>query len=75
MVKYKLQIERSLCIGCGNCTFACPEYWEMAEDGFSHLKGSIKVGDNEEREVEDPGCNREAEEQCPVSCIHVFEIE
>lgn len=45
----------------------------MADDGFSHLKGSKKTGDNEEKEVADAGCNIGAAEGCPVTCIHVYE--
>lgn len=45
----------------------------MADDGFSHLKGSKKIGENEEREMDDVKCNIEAAESCPATCIHVYE--
>ncbi len=45
----------------------------MAADGFSHLKESKKIGENEERETDDAGCNIEAAENCPANCIHVYE--
>jgi len=45
MTKYKVEIERPLCIACESCVNICPEFWEMALDGFSHLKGSKKVGE------------------------------
>jgi len=45
----------------------------MDDDGFSHLKGSKKVGENEEIEMDDAGCNIDAAESCPAICIHVYE--
>ncbi len=45
----------------------------MASDGFSHLKGSKKVGENEKKEMDDVKCNIEAAESCPATCIHVYE--
>jgi ferredoxin len=73
VAKFKVEIERPLCIACENCVNACPKFWEMADDGFSHLKGSKKVGENEEREMDDVKCNIEAAESCPATCIHVYE--
>ncbi len=73
MARFKVEIERPLCISCENCVNICPEFWKMAPDGFSHLKGSKKVGENEEREMDDVSCNIDAAENCPVTCIHVYE--
>ena len=73
MVRFKIEIERPLCIGCESCVDTCPEFWEMSDDGFSHLKESTKVGDNEEREIENVGCNTDAAETCPAECIYVYE--
>ncbi len=73
MAKYTVEIERPLCIACENCVNVCPEFWEMAPDGFSHLKSSKKAGENEEREMNDASCNFEAAESCPATCIHVYE--
>ncbi len=73
MAKFKVVIERPVCVSCGSCIEACPDYWEMADDGFAHLKGSIPSGDNEELEMDDLGCNKDAAEGCPVNCIYVYE--
>ncbi len=71
----KIIFERDKCIGCGSCTFVCPDYWEMGEDGMSNLKGGKKNKEtgNIELEVEEAGCNKDAEDGCPALCIHVNE--
>ena len=72
MAKYKIVHEKEQCIGCGACAATCPDYFEMEADK-SHVKGSKKVGANEELEFEDLKCAKEAGNVCPVNCIHVFE--
>ncbi|MBI5679707.1 MAG: ferredoxin [Methanobacterium sp.] len=69
----KVEIERVMCISCGNCIDNCPEIFEYGDDGLSTLKDGEIVGDNVEKELENPGCAKEAEESCPVSIIHVYE--
>jgi ferredoxin len=73
MARYKLEVVRPECIGCELCTTTCPEYFEMAEDGLSTIKGGSRVGENDERELEDEGCAREAAVECPATCIHIYE--
>jgi len=73
--------ERELCIGCGACAAVCPKFWEMGDDGKSHVKGSTtkkgnEIGSagvtfNEILELPDAGCCQEAADVCPVQCIHL----
>ncbi|MBN2202812.1 MAG: ferredoxin [Candidatus Aenigmarchaeota archaeon] len=63
--------EKEKCIGCGACAAVCPDFWEMADDGKAHLKGSKKSGDNFELSVDDVGCNEDAANTCPVQCIKI----
>jgi ferredoxin len=63
--------EKEKCIGCGACVAVCPNFWEMGDDGKSHLKKSKKKGNNFELEVKNAACNKDAENTCPVQCIHV----
>lgn len=65
MAKFHIEHERNICIGCGACAAMCPANWVMSEDGKSD---PIKT------ELEELGCNGEAENACPVSCIHVKRI-
>ncbi len=68
----KIILERDKCIGCGTCSVVCPSFWEMAEDGRTNLKNGEETEKGiYEIKIEDPGCNSEAEESCPVNCIHI----
>lgn len=69
----KIILERQKCIGCGSCEALCPNYWKMQEDGKISLlesKENPETG-NQEREIENIGCNQTAAEACPVQCIHI----
>lgn len=61
-MSYKIEMEVEKCIGCGSCSAVCPQNWEMKDDGKAHPI---------ETEIEDLGCNKQAEEICPVQCIHI----
>jgi ferredoxin len=66
----KIKIEREKCIGCGSCAALCPKYFELIDDGKSHIKDAVKQ-DVEELEVEKIECAVAAAEACPVQCIHI----
>ena len=71
----KIIFEREKCIGCGSCVAICPEFWEIAEDGKSHLKNSkrdLKTG-NDELEITKVKCGQDATDVCPVQCIHIIQ--
>ena len=63
-MKWEIVHERKACIGCGACEKACPENWIMAADGKSSPKKT---------ELDELGCNKDAQEICPVACIKIFE--
>ena len=69
----KITHEKEKCIGCGACVAVCPKFWEMGEDGKSHLIGSKvnKDTNNEELEIPDAGCCQQAAEGCPVNIIQI----
>ena len=66
----KIQIEREKCIGCGSCAALCPKYFEIVDDGKSHIVGANKQ-DVEELEVEKIECAQQAAQACPAQCIFV----
>ena len=63
MAKFKVEINEEACIGCGACT-SCDNF-ELGDNGKAKAK---------ESEVDEAGCNQEAADNCPVSCIKVTEI-
>ena len=66
----KIKLEREKCIGCGSCQALCPKYFELIDDGKSHIVGATKQ-DVEELEVAKIECAESASEACPVQCIHI----
>jgi ferredoxin len=73
MAKFRLEIVRPECTGCELCVSTCPDLFEMADDGLSSLKGGTRDGDNDILELDDPGCSKQAAEECPAACIHLYE--
>ena len=66
----KIKLEREKCISCGSCSALCPKYFELIDDGKSHIKNAVKA-DVEELEVEKAECAIAAAEACPAQCIFV----
>jgi ferredoxin len=66
----KIKLEREKCIGCGSCQALCPKYFQLQDDGKSHIQDAVKQ-DVEELEVEKLECAESAAEACPAQCIHI----
>lgn len=71
--KYLVVVERDKCTSCGTCEDMCPELFELDNESLAHIKGSKRVGNNDELQLENEECSLDAAESCPVMCIHVFE--
>ncbi len=69
----KIVFDRENCIGCGSCVAACPEYWEMGDDGKANLKNSNEEDGKKVLEIEEKGCNGQASNGCPVQVIKIKE--
>jgi len=75
----KIKHEQDICIGCGACAAITPEHWVMIDtetgEFKAHLVDSKKDSAThiETKEVDDSQFqgNKDAEESCPVNCIHV----
>lgn len=72
MTSHKVVIERKKCTSCGNCVDICSDFFKISDDGYSHLKESERVEDNDELNIEDFDCCLDAALECPVACIHIF---
>lgn len=60
----KVTVDQELCIGCGACVSACPECFELQEDGKSHVTSQVCNCDLHEVAVD-----------CPSQAITVSEEE
>ena len=60
---FKIEVDNDKCIGCGACEAQCPVNFEVKEG-----KAVVK-----EAKVEELGCNKDAQEACPVDAIIVTE--
>jgi ferredoxin len=60
MGKYKIEVDKSTCIGCGACTVACNNF-VMDGDKAKPVKP----------EVDELGTNQEAADSCPVTAIKI----
>jgi len=67
----KIKLEREKCIGCGSCQAICPSYFELLEDGKSHIKGSTEENHIETLETDKLECAESASEACPTQCISI----
>jgi len=56
---FKILLDKDKCIGCGTCAAVCPANFELEDGKAKPIK----------EEVESLGCNRIAEETCPVQAI------
>ena len=77
--KYRIELDREGCIGAAACVAVDPENWEIVEDGKVDLKGSKQdpktkffLKDIDESELHKW---KEAAESCPVSVIHIVDLE
>jgi len=65
--KYKVEVNKDDCIGCGACVAACSQNFDINKDGKA-------IPLNEEITDKELDCNKDAEEVCPVSAIKITEI-
>ena len=61
---FKVTVDKDTCTGCGVCEGTCDNF-KMGDDGKAEV---VKA------EVEEAGCNKDAEEACPVDAIKVQEV-
>lgn len=80
MAKYRVTINRELCIGCGVAAVTCPEVYEMGSDN-----GKAKIVDKYNVETNDNisigiipeelcECAKSGAEVCPVAAIKIEKI-
>jgi len=81
MAKYKVVINRSICLACGVSSAACSEVYELGDDNGKNrvvakysveLTPDISVGIIPEELYE---CAKNGADVCPVSAISIEKIE
>ncbi len=75
MAKFKIELDKESCIGCGACAVACGDFWKLGDSGKSVLKGAKATDSTETLELDDVGCNQQAAEACPVNAIHIYDLK
>jgi ferredoxin len=75
LVKYKIQVDRTLCIACGTCYSLNPNHFEPGQEEKSAVVGgetdeNSSSGTFDDEEIESA---KEAEDSCPASAITIFE--
>ena len=78
MAKYKIELDRDVCIGTFSCTAAAEDFWLEGDDGMVNLTNAVYNEETEkwelvidEKYLEQ---NREAEGGCPVDAIKITKI-
>ena len=74
-VKYKIQIDRTICIACGTCYSLNPTHFEPGREEKSSVIGggtdeNSSSGTFDDEEIESA---KQAEDSCPASAITVVE--
>ena len=66
MAKFKIIVDPEACVGCGACTSVCDNLVMDDESGKAKPK---------QAEVDELGCNKDAQETCPVDAIKLRDKE
>jgi len=78
MPKWRIELHKDICIGCGACAIVEPKHWGMEGDKSKLKDAAQKQGENgamEVKVVENLDKNQDAADACPVPCIFVKKIE
>ena len=71
MARYRITLNKSVCIGSGACASVAPENWELV-DTPEGLKAKAKKIDISEDEYDS---NQQAADMCPVDAIKLEKIK
>lgn len=77
--KYRVELDREGCIGAAACVAVDPDNWQIVEDGKVDLKNSTQDEKTKffVREIDESELLKwkEAAEACPVTVIHIVDLE
>lgn len=78
MPKYRIEFDRTNCIGAAACAAVYPDKWVMKDDGKPDIVGAEPNPEKQELIVENEEEARkhiEAAKSCPVLVIHVTNLD
>jgi len=71
-LKFQVEVNREICIGCASCYTLDSEHFEADDEGNSKVKGGISNGKSTGSFDDDKiTIAQDAESACPVSAIKV----
>lgn len=77
--RYRIELDREACIGAAACVAVDPDNWAIVEDGKVDLKNSTQDPKTKffVREIDESELPKwkEAAESCPVTVIHIVDLE
>lgn len=77
--RYKIEYDREACIGAAACVAAYPERWVLADDGKADVQGGTPNEDNSVQTLEfgqeEFDKFMESAQACPVTVIHIIDLE
>jgi len=76
MAKYRVTVNKDVCIGCGVCYSTCPEVFEPDDEGKSQVVSNLRSSQSQsmsEGIIDDSfiQCAESAKDTCPVQAINV----
>ena len=71
MVRYKVHIDKKLCIGSGHCASVCPENFSLIDTPEGVKAKPIKQIISEDEYVS----NEQAVDMCPVEAIKIEKVK
>jgi len=78
MSKYKIELDRDICIGTFSCTAAAEDFWSEGDDGMVNLINAVYNEETEKWELmideNEFERNKNAEDGCPVDAIKITKI-
>jgi len=81
VVKYRVEVDKESCIGCGVCSSLLPDVFELGDDGKSRIVEKYRVSDDESKSVGEVGEEKYADtlnqvvDSCPTQAIKVTKVE
>jgi ferredoxin len=75
MANFRIEYERSKCIGAASCAAIDSEHFKMNPDGKADLNGGSKKGNVLVLELDDVKKAQPAAQSCPANAIRIIDLK